>query len=228
MCARALACARYCSPNTPPLNPSFAPDFWDDWGSLKAHISVAETFEPFFAAADTATFPTYPDLDMLPIGNVIHNQHLSPSLFLPQEQRLLMTLWSFAGAPLIMGGDLPPSSNATLPLLTNARLLAVHGGARGRAVLRSVSGAEAHAWGAAPGDAPADAYLALINAADFAQNLTLPLASLPWLRQPQGGSVCAVELWEGAPAGAFATGSGALFYAEVGPHAAGAFRLTAC
>ena len=210
--------------NLPPL----APDFWDDWSSLKAHITVAETFEPFFAAADTAPHPTYPDLDMLPIGDIMNNQRLAPSRFLPQEQRLLLTLWCFAGAPLIMGGDLPPSSNATLPLLTNARLLAVHGGARGRAVLLSVSGAEAHAWGAAPGDAPGDAYVALINAADAAQNLTLPLDSLPWLSQPQGKSVCAVELWEGAPAGAFATGSGALFYAEVGPHAAGAFRLTAC
>lgn len=44
-------------------------DFWDNWGSLKEHISLAETFAAFYAAADGAAFATYPDLDMMPIGD---------------------------------------------------------------------------------------------------------------------------------------------------------------
>ncbi len=135
-----------------------------------------------------------------------------------------MTLWCFCGAPLIMGGNLPPSSNATLALLTNPGLLAVHGEASGRRVVAGAGGAEAHAWAAIPSGAPRDAYLALLNAADVAQNVTLPLASLPWLAQG-GGGVCATDLWEGAPAGAFASG---VFFAELGAHSAGAFRLSAC
>ena len=184
-----------------------APDFWDSWYSLKAHISVAETFAPFFAAADTQAYPTYPDLDMLPLGDIIHQQRLSPTLFLPQEQRLLMTLWCFCGAPLIMGGDLPPSNNATLELLTNPRLLAVHGEASGRRVLQGAGGAEVHAWGAIPSGAPKDAYLALLNAADVAQNVTLPLASMPWLARGGGGfapqSCGRARLWGPLPAASF-------------------------
>ena len=185
---------------------------------------MAETFAPFFAAADTQANPTYPDLDMLPIGDIIHQGALAPSQFLPCEEKLLMTLWCFCGAPLIMGGDLPPSNNATLALLTNPRLLAVHGEASGRRVLQRAGGAEVHAWGAIPSGAPRDAYLALLNAANVPQNVTLPLASMPWLTQG-GGGVCATELWEGASAGAFASG---VFYAELGAHSAGAFRLSAC
>jgi hypothetical protein len=160
---------------------------------------------------------------MLPLGDIIHQRVLSPSLFTPSEQQLLMTLWCFCGAPLIMGGNLPPSSNATLQLLTNARLLDVHGAAHGRRVLHP-SGTDTHAWGAIPNEAPAQAYVALINAGEAAQqNVTLPLASLSWMAQ--GGAVCATELWTGQPAGAFGQG---VFFATVQAHAALAFRLAAC
>ncbi len=183
---------------------------------------MAETFEPFFAAADSNPTATYPDLDMMPLGDIIHERRLSPSLFTPSEQQLLMTLWCFCGAPLIMGGNLPPSSNATLALLTNPRLLGVHGAAHGRRVLHP-SGTDTHAWGAIPNEAPAEAYLTLINAGEAAQqNVTLPLASLPWLAQ---GRVCATELWTGQPAGAFGQG---VFYDTVQAHGAKAYRLAAC
>jgi hypothetical protein len=59
---------------------------------LKEHIAVAEAFEPFFAAADGAAFATYPDLDMMPIGDIIVGGRLAPSRFLPSEARLLVTL----------------------------------------------------------------------------------------------------------------------------------------
>lgn len=185
---------------------------------------MAETFAPFFAAADTNPSVTYPDLDMLPIGDIIHDGALSPSQFLPREEQLLMTLWCFCGAPLIMGGNLPPTNPATLPLLTNPRLLAVHGQAHGRVVLQGASpGTGVHAWGAIPNDSPTDAYVALLNALDvWGTNITLPLASLPWLPK---GKVCAVDLWLGTPAGVF---DGGVFFATIDPHAAGAYRLTQC
>lgn len=235
---RAL-CAAQCNENAPFFPHTLCPhppcppclgckDFWDDWAPLKAHLTVAEQFEAFFAAADGNPAATYPDLDMLPIGDVMHQGVLRPSGFTPSEAQLLITLWSFCGAPLIMGGDLPPSSPATLALLTNERILRVHGAARGRRVLHAAAASgssDIHAWGAAPAEAPAEAYVALINAADgpAAQNVTLPLASLPWL--PAGSAVCAVDLWSGNAAGRFAAGA---FHALIEPHAAGAFRLAAC
>ena len=205
-------------------------DFWDNWGSLKEHIGVAESFEPFFAAADGAAFATYPDLDMMPIGEIIVDGRLAPSRFLPSEARLLVTLWSFAGAPMIMGGDLPPSDGgATLALLTNARVLRVHDAAHARRVLRPLAGgADAHAWAAAPDEAPGDAYVALINAADppAPANVSVALADMPWLRAGPRG-VCALDLWTGAAVPGAAAAAGA-FTAPVDAHAAAAFRLSAC
>lgn len=184
---------------------------------------MAEQFEPFFAAADGSPAATYPDLDMLCIGDVQHGGRLRPSAFTPSEARLLMTLWSFCGAPLIMGGALPPSSPDTLALLANPPTLRVHGAAHGRRVLRPGGGAEVHGWAAIPDEAPGEAYVALLNAADAPVNATLALAGLPWL--PSGG-VCATDLWAGgAAAGAFPNG---VLFAVLAPHSAAALRLAAC
>ena len=206
-------------------------DFWDSWGSLKDHIGVAESFEAFFAEADGAAFATYPDLDMMPVGDIIVGGRLAPSRFLPSEARLLITLWSFAGAPMIMGGNLPPSDGgATLALLTSAPVLRVHDAAHARRVLRPLAGGvDAHAWASAPDEAPDEAYVALINAADppAPVNVSVALADLSWLRAGARG-VCAQDLWSGALVpGAFAADGGA-FFAVVDAHAASAFRLKAC
>ncbi len=52
------------------------------------------------------------------------------SHFTPDEQRTLMTLWSIARSPLIMGGDLRHLDPATLALLTNREVLAVNQASR--------------------------------------------------------------------------------------------------
>ena len=201
-------------------------DFWDAWGSLKQHLAVAEQFESFFAAADGAAFATYPDLDMMPIGDIIEGGRLAPSRFLPSESRLLVTVWAACGAPMILGGDLPPSDPSLLSLLTNARVLRVHDAAHGRRVLRpTAGGADAHAWASVPDEAPAEAYVVLVNAVDppSPANVSIALADLPWL---PGGAVCATDLWSGAAVpGSFSSGA---FSAVVPPHDAGAFRLAAC
>jgi len=202
-------------------------DFWDNWGSLKDHLSVAESFAPFYAAADDAAFACYPDLDMLCAGDIIVNGRLAPSRFTPSETRLLVSVWAFVGAPLIMGGDLPPSpaSAFVVDLLTNARVLATHGAARGRRVLRPTAGGpDAHAWASTPAGAPADAYVLLVNAADAPANVTVALADVPSL--PPGARACATDEWAGAALpGAFAGGA---FFDVLPPHAAGVYRLTAC
>ncbi|SUJ24254.1 Alpha-galactosidase A precursor [Sphingomonas paucimobilis] len=46
--------------------------------------------------------------------------------FTPDEQRTLMTLWSIARSPLIMGGDLRHLDAPTLALLTNRAVIAVN------------------------------------------------------------------------------------------------------
>src|SRR3954469_19913816 len=46
--------------------------------------------------------------------------------FTPDEQRTVMTLWSIARSPLIMGGDLRHLDAPTLALLTNPEVLEVN------------------------------------------------------------------------------------------------------
>ena len=46
----------------------------------------------------------WPDADMLPLGRLALGKR--DTKFTPDEQRTLMTLWSIARSPLIMGGDL--------------------------------------------------------------------------------------------------------------------------
>ena len=48
--------------------------------------------------------------------------------FTPDEQRTLMTLWSIARSPLIMGGDLRHLDEATLALLTLLLAVVAHAG----------------------------------------------------------------------------------------------------
>ena len=70
---------------------------------------------------------TYPDLDMLPLGTMMHANKekgvhgpASPTRLTRNEQVATMTLWSITRAPLFFGGRLPLDANDTwtLPLLS--------------------------------------------------------------------------------------------------------------
>ena len=85
--------------------------------------------------------------------------------FTPDEQRTLMTLWSIARSPLIMGGDLTKLDAFTLALLTNEEVIAVDQHSSGGHQLFNRD--DLIGWAA---DAPGAAglYLALFNARDGA------------------------------------------------------------
>ena len=60
---------------------------------------------------------------MLPLGIIEFGRQ---TRFTPDEQRTMMTLWSIARSPLILGSDLTRLDAATLALLTNDEVLAVN------------------------------------------------------------------------------------------------------
>jgi len=63
---------------------------------------------------------------MLPLGNVRAWQTRDNwTHFTKDEQFTLMTLWSIARSPLIMGGNMPNNDDFTLSLMTNDEVLAV-------------------------------------------------------------------------------------------------------
>jgi hypothetical protein len=71
---------------------------------------------------------------MLPLGRIgIRAERGEPRdcLLTAEEQVTLMTLWVVARSPLMVGGDLPSSDPATIALLGNAEVLAVHAASHG-------------------------------------------------------------------------------------------------
>jgi len=132
-------------------------DFWDDWKPLKEQFARLDHWTPFRGTGH------WPDADMLPLGNVRAVQSNGWTRFTHDEQITLMTLWSIARSPLIMGGHLPKNDTFTLSLLTNDEVLAVNqNSANNRQLFRT---SDQVAWTA---DVPAtpDKYLALFNAGD--------------------------------------------------------------
>ncbi len=132
-------------------------DFWDNWGALKEQFARLDAWTPYRGEGH------WPDADMIPLGAVRVGQSDEGSHFTPVEGRTLMTLWSIARSPLILGGHLPKTDPATLALLTNDEILAVdRSSTNNRQLWRK---GDLVAWTAdVPGSK--DRYLALFNAGD--------------------------------------------------------------
>ncbi len=134
-------------------------DIWDLWTNPRPFpIAVSSQFERLAAWAPSAKPGNWPDADMLPLGE------LRPSpgdgaprstRLTPSEQQTLLTLWSVARSPLILGANLTLIDDATLKLLTNPDVLRIDQTAtRSGQVLHS---GDILAWTAdLPPDLPAD------------------------------------------------------------------------
>ena len=103
-------------------------DLWDTWEDVEANFARFARWAPHSGPDG------WPDGDMLPLGRIgIRAERGEPrdSLLTADEQVTLMTLWVIARSPLMVGGDLPSSDPATIALLQNADVLAVHADSRG-------------------------------------------------------------------------------------------------
>lgn len=94
-------------------------DFWDSWPALKEQFARLRNWWKL-----PHTDGAWPDADMLPLGLLDLGKRKTN--FTPDEQKTLMTLWSVARSPLIMGGDLRALDPATEALITNDEVLAVN------------------------------------------------------------------------------------------------------
>ena len=203
-------------------------DLWDSWAALKSHIATAIEFLPFFIAAESDPLATLPDLDMLPIGEVMHGGVLSPSSLTADEQRLLVSLWAWVGAPLIMGGALPPLSNDTLALLAYPGVLGMHRASHGLAIAPATSSPstpDAHAFFSFPNEdeTGSSANLVLVNAGEVAAAVGVPSLTVVGL---SAGTYCATDVWTGAGVGGPVSAADA-WAAPLPPHAVGVYRFHA-
>jgi alpha-galactosidase len=161
-----------------------ADDFWDEWPQLEAQFTRLENWSAY------AGNGRWPDGDMLPLGRLALGAR--DTRFTPDEQRTLMTLWSIARSPLIMGGDLRHLDAATLALLTNPEVIAVNQASSGNRPHILEDGTRI--WSAAaPGGGK---YVALFNTSKAERRVALPLDRLGI-----AGPVNVRDLWARAPLG---------------------------
>jgi hypothetical protein len=157
-------------------------DFWDEWPLLEAQFTRLENWNPWRRPGG------WPDADMLPLGRLALGERHTK--FTPDEQRTLMTLWSIARSPLIMGGDLRHLDDKTLALLTNREVLAVNQASTDNRPHFLAD--DVRIWSARPADGRGR-YVALFNTGKEAREVALPLRDMGLSgRQPVR------DLWEGA------------------------------
>ena len=93
-------------------------DFWDSWPALKEQFVRLRKWNEFVG------FGHYPDADMLPLGTLANGTRQTN--FTRDEQYTLMSLWSIAKSPLILGADMTKLDPFTETLLTNPILMTIN------------------------------------------------------------------------------------------------------
>jgi lysophospholipase L1-like esterase len=188
-------------------------DFWDKWSEPNSSMhGLKEQFAPLAAWAPFTGPGHFADADMLPLGTIALGSRKTN--FTPDEQRTLITLWSIARSPLIMGGDLTKLDDYTLSLMTNNEVIAVD--QTGRNAHQVFNGNGRIAW---MSDVPGsrDKFLALFNTTDDATNvsvLTVELTLSPGVRIR--------DLWQQKDLGDV-VGS---FNCQLPPHGSGLYRVS--
>ena len=100
-------------------------DFWDDWRALDEMYDLLTKWLPHMSEGH------YPDADMIPIGHLSvrsNSDWNKPRMtnFTMNEQHFLMSLWSIARSPMILGCDMPGMDDFTLSLLTNEYIIGIN------------------------------------------------------------------------------------------------------
>jgi alpha-galactosidase len=147
-------------------------DFWDTWPALLEQFERLRKWSPYRREGN------WPDADMLPLG--VLDLGKRKTRFTADEQVTLMTLWSIARSPLIMGGDLRKLDDITRALLTNDAVLAVNQASQENREIRNKDGFVV--WQARDVRGP-DTYVAVFNIRDpdsagDPANATVTLAEL--------------------------------------------------
>jgi alpha-galactosidase len=183
-------------------------DFWDTWPALLEQFERLKNWTPYRRPG------AWPDADMLPLG--VLEMGKRTTRFTPDEQRTLITLWSIARSPLIMGGDLRKLDDFTSSLLTNDEVLAVNQtSGENREVFRADGLA---AWQARAING--DTYIAIFNLRD--PRVAMPAVSMSLAQFGLHGPLRLRDLWQHRDLGILRDG----FAPQPPAHGAGLYRLS--
>lgn len=104
-------------------------DVWDHWEKNEEWSqNVRDQFEVIASWTKYVKPGNWPDADMLPLGMLEPmpgDGKPRATRLTPDEQRTMVTLWSIARSPLILGENLTELDDATLKLLTNPVVIRV-------------------------------------------------------------------------------------------------------
>jgi hypothetical protein len=183
-------------------------DFWDTWAATKPGQTFPQPLKSQFdRLAAWSAFDLkpgqWPDADMLPFGELRPSPGWGEprhTRLTPDEQKTVITLWSLAQSPLILGANLTLLDDATLRLLTNRDVLAIdqHAVVRGRPVHGFETG-DLRVWRAEvrperSGGANALA-VGLFNLSDKPITVEQSPAELGLLRASESEAVQVIDVW---------------------------------
>lgn len=186
-------------------------DFWDEWEHLKHSFDLLEAWSPFIQENH------WPDADMLPIGKIsLNNRPHGPermSKFTEAEHYTLMSLFSIAKSPLMMGGDLLTSPESSLKFLKNEEILYVN---QHSVDNRQVIKHNGQAIWIATDPANGDYFIGLFNIKDENSTVTFIFED-----ESLRGKYNIRDLWDKKNIGVFET----KFSASLNPHEGRIYRL---
>ncbi|HEY3780105.1 MAG TPA: glycoside hydrolase family 27 protein [Fimbriimonadaceae bacterium] len=183
-------------------------DFWDNWTPLKEQFARLDSWTPFRGSGH------WPDADMLPFGAVRQGQKDDWTHFTKDEQRTVMSLWSIARSPLILGGHLPRNDPFTLSLITNEEVIEVNQRSTDNHQLWRKD--DEAAWLADVPHSKAK-YLAVFNLKDAAEPV-----SVSWSELGLGPKARVRDLWAKQDLGVVEQD----FAPSIPAHGAGLYRIT--
>lgn len=186
-------------------------DFWDDWESLEHNFDLLNAWSAHAAPG------TWPDADMLPIGKIsLDDRPHGPermTKYTQPEQYTLITLWTIARSPLMIGADLLSMDDFTLSLLTNPEVISITKNSTDNRQIVQRNGS--CVWIATePGTG--DKFVALFNLKDKESDVVFDL-ELDYLR----GKYKIRDLWNRKDLGQ----TEGILKATLPPHGAGLYRL---
>ena len=188
-------------------------DFWDKWKDLNHSFDLLNAWSSHIGP------DSWPDADMIPFGHIsLNNRPHGPermSLFTPEEHKTLMTLFSIARSPLIIGADLLSTPKETIDTyFRNAEVLAVNQNSTDN---RQVFKNDKYAIWTATDPKSGDRYIAMFNLSDKPSKVRFDLED-----ESLRGNFKVRDLWNKKEIG---TVNGKLEI-DLGIHDAALFRFT--
>ncbi len=169
-------------------------DIWDVWSNIDSE------FDTLSAWRGQGGVGRWLDLDMLPVGRVAirsfrggtdHYTHLTHD-----EQTTMMSLWSLASSPLIVGANLPDNDAFTNSLLTNDEVIAIDQDALGNTPTLISPAGLSEVWSKPLSNG--DRAIGLFNRSGQATNVTVI-----WAQAGLLGNQAARDVWGHADLGTF-------------------------